>query len=531
MTLDPFLFWGAWTSRAPGCGDAKPGLALSIHQTLASLLSVLHTIFSTVFSMGREMKLNQRDFFKQKLGISLKNPYWSWGAVDTASNRVFLRLWKNQIEQTGTTEEVVVLGHDWNDRINGYAERLKHIEIIEEGAEGIGILCEPKISKDGSWHIDDYDDKMLVRLSGIVRRNGAIYARILGRISIQDLKGAGATFGPILPQKITRIAYNSKGWQRPSGDAKKQEATGTYNNQHGFGHEEWLFRSDWLIDGWRYAFIQGINKSQRKLVAAKEAFDLTLFAIQPDGRRRYVAVIKEVECLDEQSAESAIKIFKETGWFKQMLEEIREVGGDADALGNSPEAKHVLNVRFRLENVVHNRPDDFANENDPIIRLNRYLIYDLAQDENLLNSALLRRRKGSPLAPSSNKVVRRGTGASEYTPEHALMQKKLLLELKKEFPGAEIIAEQDFIDVTVRMKAELLLFEIKSDLEPRAVIRQALGQILEYAFHPQRAQKLPVRLVIVGRRKLSVDEQSYLDRLRNEFTLPLEYRVVSIYPT
>jgi hypothetical protein len=42
------------------------------------------------------MKLNQRDFFKERLGVGLKNPQWSWGAFDPASNRVFLRIWKNQ---------------------------------------------------------------------------------------------------------------------------------------------------------------------------------------------------------------------------------------------------------------------------------------------------------------------------------------------------------------------------------------------------------------------------------------------------
>jgi hypothetical protein len=57
--------------------------------------------------------------------------------------------------------------------------------------------------------------------------------------------------------KITRIAYNSSGWIRPTGDAKKDEAAGSYNSDYGFGHEEWLFRSEWQIDGGRYAFLQG----------------------------------------------------------------------------------------------------------------------------------------------------------------------------------------------------------------------------------------------------------------------------------
>src|SRR3546814_3124822 len=74
----------------------------------------------------------------------------------------------------------------------------------------------------------------------------------------------------------------------------------------------------------------------------------------------------------------------------------------------------------------------------------------------------------------------------------------------------------------------LQLYEIKSDLEPRTVIREALGQILEYAFHPRRQHVLPLRLIIVGRCELRAEDGAYLDRLRANFGLPIEYRSVSI---
>jgi hypothetical protein len=377
-------------------------------------------------------------------------------------------------------------------------------------------------------HIRDYDDEVFVRLGAITRKNGVIYAQIVGTVGLKELQNKSERQGIGLVQKLARIAFNSNGWQRPSGDARNYEAPGTYNHEHGFGHEEWLFRSEWLIDGWRYSFIQGVNKSERILVAAQQAFDLTLFTIEPDGRRRYVAKIKEVECLGGDRAEEAVKVFKEAGWLEQMVKEIREVKGDAPALGNSPEAKHILNIRFRLENVILCKPNDFADENDPIFGLTRYQLYNFDDIEHETVSTAVRRRKGTDSPTGGKKVFRQATAAAEYTPEHAIMQKQLLAELKNEFPGARIIAEEDYVDVRVQLKNELLLFEIKSDLEPRAVIRQALGQILEYAFYPHRTQTLPVRLIIVGRRNLSPDEENYLELLRSKFLLPLEYRVVAI---
>lgn len=82
--------------------------------------------------------------------------------------------------------------------------------------------------------------------------------------------------------------------------------------------------------------------------------------------------------------------------------------------------------------------------------------------------------------------------------------------------------------MSVQTERELLLFEIKSDLEPKTVIRQALGQILEYAFHPSRHHAPPLKLIIVGQRPPTTEDSEYLDRLQTEFGLPLAYRVVSL---
>ena len=108
------------------------------------------------------------------------------------------------------------------------------------------------------------------------------------------------------------------------------------------------------------------------------------------------------------------------------------------------------------------------------------------------------------------------------------MQDKLLAELRTEFPEARIRCEEDFLDINVCTDAELILFEIKSDLDPRSVIRHGLGQILEYAYHPLRTHSLPIRMVIVGRCPLTNSDEQYLDRLKHDFALPLAYRFVDL---
>jgi hypothetical protein len=174
--------------------------------------------------------------------------------------------------------------------------------------------------------------------------------------------------------KITRIAYNSSGWRHPTGDARKREAAGTYNSDNGFGHEDWLFRSEWQIEGWRYAFLQGVNKSRQKLVRERSAFDVTLFTIEPDKRRRYVADIYGIECLDNRQAADALQAFKVLGWYEMMRREIKAIDGNESMLGNSPQASDILNVRFRVDQVALFPADTYADEDDPITRIPRYIL-------------------------------------------------------------------------------------------------------------------------------------------------------------
>lgn len=327
-------------------------------------------------------------------------------------------------------------------------------------------------------------------------------------------------------RKLARIAYNSAGWQRPTGDAGELESGETYNAKNKFGHEDWLFRAEWVIDGWRYAFIQGLNK--HRLAYVGQSLDVTLYTLQPDKRRRLVATINGLESLDNDQAKDALAVFKERGWLRTMQKEVKDIGGNADALGDPKWAEHVLNVRFRIDNVDAYPPDTFLPDDDWIHDRHRYMLYKLEDaDRQRIEQGRLG-RSGSQEPPEVRRLFRRGTNPIEYTPEHGKMQAKLMAELQQEYGKGCVCREEDFVDVRVETEKELIYFEIKTDLDPRAVIRQALGQILEYAYHPARAGRRPDKLVIVGRKPLEEHEMAYLKGLCERFSLPLSYRVVTI---
>ena len=245
---------------------------------------------------------------------------------------------------------------------------------------------------------------------------------------------------------MTRISYNSEHWVRPTGDARSQESADTYNSQMGFGHEDWLFRNEWLLDGWRYAFLQGVNKSHAKLVREQQAFDVTLFTVLPDKSRRYVARISDVECLDDTQADLALDAIRQNGWFDVMASEVAAVGGNVDALVGFSWSRHVVNVRFKMEKVA--MLDLPILIGDPAMSLQRYMLYGSSAIGGGGWIAPRRlRRVGTNQAPNQTPYLRGPTGPIEVCPEHSHMQDLLLNQLRAEYPDAHIVCEEDFVDI------------------------------------------------------------------------------------
>ncbi|WP_221076306.1 hypothetical protein [Agarivorans aestuarii] len=108
---------------------------------------------------------------------------------------------------------------------------------------------------------------------------------------------------------------------------------------------------------------------------------------------------------------------------------------------------------------------------------------------------------------------------------HNDLQLKLYEELSLEHGadnvGTEIKCISGSIDLVVKNESSFWFYEIKTASTARACIRQALGQILEYSYWPEseRAEKM----IIVGPNSATILERQYINTLRTEFGLPIEY--------
>lgn len=325
----------------------------------------------------------------------------------------------------------------------------------------------------------------------------------------------------------TRLCWNTNRWQSPSGDARKKEAGSTFSREHGFGHEEWLFRTGWELDGWRYGFIQGVNKG-RKTQLKRALLDLVLYTIDDNKRRRFVAVINELEVLSDQAAQDALDAFKTNGWFETMLEEVQKAGGDPNVIRNESSASNIFNVRHRVESAEFHESLPLVPPDHPIQKNNRYQLIQLG-DQTLAMSGGQTAKRGRSARTSLTSVLptpRRGVAATTVDPIHNRMQKNLCDRLAKDFPSLKAVQEKSFVDVLIEDQNTVRLYEIKSDLNPRKVLRQAIGQLLEYAYHGKDETRKVV-LIAVGRRKLEDADNEYLNLLREKFNLAIEYEDIA----
>jgi len=146
---------------------------------------------------------------------------------------------------------------------------------------------------------------------------------------------------------LARLCWNSTNWVRPPGEAAKSEHGDTYNAEMGFGHEEWLFNYQWILDGWKYGFLQPVNRSLAKVQG--KTLDVRLYTISPGRHWYYVGHLRSCEVLTEEAAEAARKEFKRRGWFKDMMSHLRQVGGNVAGLQYDDATRSVAGASFEGE--------------------------------------------------------------------------------------------------------------------------------------------------------------------------------------
>lgn len=320
------------------------------------------------------------------------------------------------------------------------------------------------------------------------------------------------------PEYFARLCWNSSGWVHPTGEAARAERE-TYAAQHGFGHEEWLFNYQWVLDGWKYGFLQPINRSLAKVQG--ETIDVRLYTIDPDSSWFHVGQIRSCEVLTEEQASAARKAFKQRGWFKQMTSQLRQIGGDGAEL-NYDRATLTFNIRFRERDATLYDPMVPVAPKDGLRTLRRYTLTAVAGARKKIAKDWATRVASTELRPTGKKT-KAGAPKHEVDLAQNQLQNELFSLLTRRYGKGAVKMEEGYVDIKVRRPKASTLIEIKSDSRPRHAIRQALGQLLEYAFVAEEAGESVGDLVVVAPGTLDPKVATYVEHLRKHWRLPIRY--------
>ena len=293
----------------------------------------------------------------------------------------------------------------------------------------------------------------------------------------------------------------------PTGEAAKLE-TDTYVAKHGFGHEEWMFNYEWIDGGIKFGHLQPVSPGRARLAGKK--IDLLLHAFGPDRRWYHVGGISDVRVLSDAEAERAYSLFQARGWMDEMVEDLKVLDVDPSPLLTAPPSE-TFNVAFNPGRAYLADPPQVLTEDDPRKpKSNRYILTEsrVQNPEGTVHPT-----------KTSLRAVRRAVSETQINLRHTRLQNAVHKRLIH--AGYVVEYERGYVDLAIRSSTGDALLELKTHPTVRACIREAIGQLLEYA-HGQRGRMIKA-LVVVGRVKPNEVDVGFLMHLRESYGLPLEY--------
>jgi len=336
-------------------------------------------------------------------------------------------------------------------------------------------------------------------------------------------------------KRISKVCWNENNWTSPSGPHGKSRQINSYETERGYGHEEWLFDFDKIIDGYHYAFLQSVENGRTSFL--NKYFNVRLFSRNSEIEENFwIGSIDNLEVISEKEAKTIHSKYIDSGWLQEMERHIKSVDGDVKHF-QSLKPGQVFNIRFKPENArLYSHFQTIENFKSEIGTYHYQFIKDKLKHKSTVGAKIKRRNyKFKPKAFNKSlatRIINRQQKASESEPIHAQIEEILCNHLVTTYGENSLSSESDTglstrIDISVRTADGFRLYEVKSYPSVKISIRQAVGQLLEYAYYPNPIMNLSA-LIIVSHLPIDDETKEYLEFLRETSSLPIYYQSVDL---
>jgi len=127
---------------------------------------------------------------------------------------------------------------------------------------------------------------------------------------------------------------------------------------------------------------------------------------------------------------------------------------------------------------------------------------------------------------SLNIIARNTNVEIRHTLIQIELEKILISKYGKDNVAVEHPYQGNRVDMVVNENKKIYFYEVKVGDSVKSCIRQALGQLFEYSYFPDKNNA--TKLVVVGEPSLDNDAACYISKLNSDFLIPIEYMQVIV---
>lgn len=486
----------------------------------------------------RKDNSNQAHYGTKLYPINRKLKYWleqikpegfkirydgKWLGVNSkVSPYLWPRMYKAEDKDVFFNVEVAAYGKFIGFKLDGYYSTTKKLPDYK-----IKLLDEFKNNPVNKWHwfkipfskLHNYDWDRLISES-----RKYLSEQISNHDSLKKILSKES--------KIARLTWNTNKWVKPSGLQGKSKSS-SFESENGFGHEEWLFDGDKVINNYKYGFLEPIHK--HKNLYEGKTFDISLYTRDGNLKKNYwVTTLKQVKVISHEEAKEVLDYYKENGWYDEMKYDLYNLNLNTKQLDDwvKEGASHLFNVKFEASQ-INEIPIDLIpitdKEHIPSNRYNLMNISDVIQKEydEKVKSKFSFENSGSKEADLETNGKRKSNRTEiELEYRHNVLQKKFLKFLQNKYGKSFVKREckafgASRIDITQKTKTGFVFYEIKTYNSLRYSIRESIGQLLEYCFYPNVIEA--EKLVLVSDVSPSEEIKRYLLHIKEYINIPFSY--------
>lgn len=341
-------------------------------------------------------------------------------------------------------------------------------------------------------------------------------------------------------KRIARLSWNDKGWVEPSGRVGKSPDINSYEYINGFGHEEWLFDFSKLIDGYHYSFLEPVNKEWEAYIGKK--YDIELFSINGISKKRYyIGRIKNAEVINRKISKMVLNEYARNGWIAEMQSQLEDAGGMPNKLLTNTS---LFNIRFSPRDVEY---ADYIElpPNHPIYNQSRYVFQKTSDDliSSELKNVQYKFSGNSDTQPNDidfDNLNNIKTNSYDKKPKsieitflHENIQNNMLVYLRSIYGKRMVRKEHPVgnkrVDIVVKNGNEDIFYEIKAYTNPLSSVREAIGQLFEYSYFPDRKNATKLIIVTPNSAENQInDVKKYIYHLRTALQIPIYLQIFDL---